>query len=260
MIRLGTSGFSYDDWVGPFYPQDLPKQQWLSYYAAEFDTVELNVSYYRVPSLRTVTGWVERTPENFLFSVKAHRSITHDREGQLFGQMQEVLEPMVRSGKLGCILAQFPYSFHRTEDNYEYLKFVRKEFWGLPLVVEFRNEHWIQQRTFDFLAEWDLGFCCVDEPRLQGLIPPVVAVTGSIGYVRFHGRNAKQWWNHDHAWQRYDYQYNEEELQEWLPHFRTLKSAAPLTLVYANNHYKGKSVETQRALQKILAGEFGSLQ
>jgi len=259
MIRLGTSGFSYDDWVGPFYPKDLSKNQWLPYYAAEFDTVELNVSYYRIPSRRMVEGWVARTPDTFLFSVKAHRSITHDRKDQGFDQMQEALEPLLESGKLGCILAQFPYSFHHNAENYEYLKLVRKEFWGLPLVIEFRNARWVQERTFDFLKENDLGYCCVDEPKLRGLIPPAAAVTSSIGYVRFHGRNSEQWWEHEHAWQRYDYRYSEEELEEWLPHFTKLKSAAPLTLVYANNHYKGKSVETQRTLQKILVGEFGTL-
>lgn len=255
MIRLGTSGFSYDDWVGPVYPEDLPRSQWLPYYATEFDTVELNVSYYRIPTSKMVSGWVARTPEGFLFSVKAHRSITHDRKDQGFTPMLQALQPMVEAGKLGCILAQFPYSFHPTDENYDYLDLVRKEFTLMPVVVEFRNARWIRERTFDFLAERDLGFCCVDEPRLRGLIPPVARVTGPVAYVRFHGRNAETWWDHEHAWERYDYMYTSEELAEWLPHLHELRSAAPLTLVYANNHYKGKSVQTQRALKELLAGE-----
>jgi uncharacterized protein YecE (DUF72 family) len=258
MIRLGTSGFSYDDWIGPFYPADLPKGEWLSYYAAEFDTVELNVSYYRIPTRKMVSGWVEKTPDTFLFSVKAHRSITHDRTDQGFEEMLEALEPMAAAGKLGCILAQFPYSFQPTPQNYAYLDLLRREFPLMPVVVEFRHAAWVQPKTFDFLAERDLGYCCVDEPRLRGLMPPAVVVSGPLAYVRFHGRNAEKWWDHEEAWERYDYEYSLPELQEWLPNFQKLRPA-PLTLVYANNHYKGKSVQTQRALKEILVGEFGSL-
>ncbi len=258
VIRLGTSGFSYDDWIGPFYPPGLPKGEWLSYYAAEFDTVELNVSYYRIPTRGMVSGWVEKTPDQFLFSVKAHRSITHDRKDQGFEEMLDALEPMTAAGKLGCILAQFPYSFQPTPQNYEYLDLLRKEFPLMPVVIEFRHAAWVQPKTFEFLAGRDLGYCCVDEPRLRGLMPPAVEVSGPLAYVRFHGRNAAKWWDHEQAWERYDYEYSQPELQEWLPNFQKLRSA-PLTLVYANNHYKGKSVHTQRALKEILVGEFGSL-
>jgi uncharacterized protein YecE (DUF72 family) len=252
MIRLGTSGFSYDDWIGTVYPQDIPKGSWLEYYAQQFDTVELNVSYYRIPALRTIHGWVERTPENFLFSVKANRTITHEREEPAFEAFNEAFQPMWDAGKLACVLAQFPHSFHPTAGNRSYLSTIREGFQDLPVVVEFRDQAWVTEETFSHLEELDLGFCCVDEPPLRGLMPPVVRATSEVAYVRFHGRNAEKWWKHDQAWERYDYTYSEQELQDWVPRIRDLDSAAPLTLVYANNHYRGQSVDTLKKLDKLL--------
>ena len=252
MIRLGTSGFSYDDWIGNVYPEDLPKRSWLEYYAQQFDTVELNVSYYRIPALKTVQGWVERTPASFLFSVKANRSITHEREEPAFEAFIDAFRPMSDASKLACVLAQFPHSFHPTANNQAYLIQLRERFQDLPVVVEFRDHAWVSDETFAILEEQDLGFCCVDEPKLRGLMPPVVRATSDVAYVRFHGRNADKWWKHDHAWERYDYTYSEQELQGWVPRIRELDSAAPLTLVYANNHYRGQSVDTLQKLDKLL--------
>jgi uncharacterized protein YecE (DUF72 family) len=101
----------------------------------------------------------------------------------------------------------------------------------------------------------NLGFCCVDEPKLPGLMPPTALVTGPIAYVRFHGRNSQKWWKHDQAWERYDYTYSEDELKEWVPKIHHLDDQAALTVVYANNHYKGQSVDTVRKLQHLLALE-----
>ena len=253
MIRLGTSGFSYDDWIGPVYPAELPKREWLAYYAREFDTLELNVTYYRVPDPRTVQGWVERTPEGFLFSVKANRELTHERKHPDFAGFTQSLAPLQESGKLACVLAQFPFSFHPGEQSREYLQALRQGLAGLPVVVEFRDRAWVQHQTFQLLRELDLGYCCVDEPQLQGLMPPVVWAGGPLGYVRFHGRNAAKWWDHQQAWERYDYSYSEEELREWIPRLQELESGVPLVLAYANNHYRGQSLQALRLLRTILA-------
>ena len=253
MILLGTSGFSYDDWIGPVYPEDLPRWQWLPYYATQFDTVELNVTYYRLPTTKIAEGWVERTPDGFTFSVKAHRSLTHEREDPDFEAYQESIAPLVEAGKLACVLAQFPFSFHPTPENREYLNLVREGLPDLPVAVEFRDSGWISEDTFTQLQDLGLGFCCVDEPPLRGLMPPVARATSSPAYVRFHGRNAERWWKHEHAWERYDYTYSESELREWIPRIRALDAAGALTLVYANNHYKGQSVDTLRKLKNLLA-------
>ncbi len=253
MIRLGTSGFSYDDWVGPFYPADLPRSQWLAFYANEFDTVELNVTYYRPPSQRTVAGWVDRTPDGFLFSVKAHRSLTHERENPDFPGFRAGLAPLVDGGRLACVLAQFPFSFHATPANRDYLRSLREGLADVPVVVEFRDSAWVAEETFAQLASLQLGYCSVDEPQLKGLMPPIARASGPLGYVRFHGRNAKDWWEHEHGWQRYDYTYSEAEMREWVPKLRQLDADLPVTLVYANNHYRGQSVDALRTLRGLLA-------
>ncbi len=254
MIKIGTSGFSYDDWAGAVYPADLPAREQLAFYAREFSTVEINVTTYRVPDGRTIQGWARKTPDGFLFSVKAHQGLTHEREAPDFSGFVAALRPLTEAGKLGCVLAQFPYAFHATAENRAYLGRLREGFGELPVVVEFRNAGWIAPPTFELLRGLNLGFCCVDEPRLKGLLPPVVMATGPVAYVRFHGRNAAKWYNHEEAWERYDYLYSREELAEWAPKLRQLDAEAPLTLVYFNNHYCGKAAAGARDLGQLLLG------
>lgn len=252
MIRIGTSGFAYDDWQNVFYPAGVPARDQLSYYAREFSTVELNVTYYRVPSLATVSSWVKKTPPGFLFAVKAYQGLTHDRSDPDFAGFTSVLQPMIQAGKLGCVLAQFPYSFHPDSENAGYLEQMRHEMAGLPLVVELRNAGWVRDETFDLLRRLGLGYCCVDEPHLHGLMPPVAIATAEVAYVRFHGRNWAKWYNHEQAWERYNYLYSKEELQEWVPKIQDLEQQAETTLIYFNNHYTGQSVQGARDLQQLL--------
>jgi uncharacterized protein YecE (DUF72 family) len=252
MIKIGTSGFAYDDWVGPVYPQDLPATEQLGFYAREFATVEVNTTFYRIPEAHTVAGWVRKTPPGFLFSIKAYRSLTHERESPSYAEFVASLNPLVESGKLGCVLAQFPYSFHATAANRGFLRHLRDGLSGVPVVVEFRNAAWVSETTFDLLRSLDLGFCCVDEPGLPGLMPPLALTTGPVAYVRFHGRNSVKWYNHKEAWERYDYGYSVEELREWIPKLRHLDASAPLTLVYFNNHFAGQAVRGARDLGQLL--------
>ncbi|MBU0704761.1 MAG: DUF72 domain-containing protein, partial [Chloroflexi bacterium] len=208
-VLIGTSGFSYKDWVGPVYPKGLPKPEWLPFYAHQFPTCELNFSYYRIPPARTLEQMAAKVPEGFLFTVKAYKGITHEREEPepQMEQFAAALAPLIEAEKFACVLAQFPYSFHANQANRDYIKRVREGFEGLPVVVEFRSRDWINERTFDELRALDLGFCCVDQPRFENLVPPVAIATGPVAYVRFHGRNRAKWWQHDEAWERYDYTY-----------------------------------------------------
>ena len=253
-VLIGTSGFSYDDWVGPVYPPDLPKQEWLSYYAQEFSTCELNFSYYRIPNARTLSQIAAKVPDGFQFSIKAYRGITHEREDPepQMAEFSGALHPLVEQGKLACVLAQFPHSFHADQANRDYVKRLRAGLTDLPVVVEFRSREWISEQTFEELRSLDLGFCAVDQPRSRSLVPPVAVATGPIGYVRFHGRNRAKWWQHDEAWERYDYSYTEDELMEWVPKIRQLDAEAPLTLVYMNNHWRGQSVNSARQLKMLM--------
>ena len=253
-VLIGTSGFSYKDWVGPVYPEGLPKQEWLSYYATEFRTNELNFSYYRIPAARTLDQMAAKTPEGFLFAIKAYKGITHEREDPepQMKQFTAALAPLIEAEKFACVLAQFPHSFHANQANRDYLRRVREGFGDLPVVVEFRSRDWIDERTYDELRDLNFGFCCVDQPRFKNLVPPVAVATGPVAYVRFHGRNRQKWWQHSEAWERYDYSYSDEELQEWLPKINQLDGESPLTLVYMNNHWQGQAVGTARQLKMLM--------
>jgi uncharacterized protein YecE (DUF72 family) len=257
-ILIGTSGFSYKDWVGPVYPEGLPSQEWLAFYAGEFPTCELNFSYYRIPDARNLDRMAAKTPEGFQFAIKAYKGITHEREDaqatpeSQMEQFTAALAPLIDAEKFACVLAQFPHSFHANQANRDYLKRVREGFGDLPVVVEFRSRDWIDERTYDELRALNFGFCCVDQPRFKNLVPPVAVATGPVAYVRFHGRNYQKWWKHDEAWERYDYSYSDEELQEWVPKIRQLDEESPLTLVYMNNHWQGQAVGTARQLRMLM--------
>lgn len=260
-LLVGTSGFSYPDWRGPFYPENLPKAAMLSYYANFFSQVELDFTYYQMPGKRSIEGLERKTPKDFLFCVKAHKSMTHEffrdraRDRENFRYFVEALEPFLLNGKLGCILTQFPWGFKYNSANLEYLEFVREELVGLPVVVEFRNIEWLRKEVFYLLHEKEFGYCCVDEPKLKGLLPPLALATSNLGYVRFHGRNAAKWWRPDEPGERYNYLYSREELLEWAPRIRKLVGKTESTFVLMNNCHAGHAVINARMLQEILSEE-----
>ena len=254
MIYVGTSGFSYEDWVGPYYPTNLSKNEWLTFYAKEFNTLEINYTYYRMPTTKTLAGMARKTPSEFLFTIKTPQEMTHTREAEpaLFTQFVEALKPLRDEKKFGAVLAQFPHSFHYTPDNLAYLKAFRDRLRDLPVVIEFRDAQWLNAKTFAFLREEQLGYCCVDEPRLKGLLPPIAEATSQVAYVRFHGRNAAKWWEHAQAFERYDYTYPKTELEEWTPQIRKLNQLAETVFVFANNHYRAQGIDTARQLRLLL--------
>jgi uncharacterized protein YecE (DUF72 family) len=255
MIRIGTSGYSYDDWVGPVYPPDIKKNDWLNYYATLFDTTEINFSYYRQPTAWTLDRMAAKVPDGFLFTIKAFQGLTHERgEGNAeeFKTFVDALKPLIEQNKFGCVLAQFPWGFKATRENADYLRFVREQFGDVPVVIEFRNREWLTDETFALLRAERLGFCCVDEPRFKSLMPPIAVTTAPVSYVRFHGRNAEKWWKHENAYERYDYQYKTEELQEWVPKIEKLQEESHETFVFANNHYQGQAVSTGKQLKMLL--------
>ncbi|MDA8210449.1 MAG: DUF72 domain-containing protein [Clostridia bacterium] len=261
MILVGTAGYSYEDWIGTVYPEGIDKKEMLPFYAKEFSFTEVNSSYYRMPNRFMFYHMQAKTPENFQFVIKAHKSLTHEREDneKQFTEFKEALKPLVEAQKFGCILAQFPTSFRNRDENRDYLKEFRDRLGDLPLVVEFRHEEWIDENVFELLEEEELGFVCVDEPQFKTLVPPEVRATGKLGYVRFHGRNYKKWWQHKETHERYDYLYSEEELKEWVPKVKKLAAKTEKTFVSMNNHYRGQAVINGRMLREMLAGEGGEV-
>lgn len=253
-IRIGTSGFSYDDWRGHFYPPDLKSGEMLPYYARYFRVVEVNATYYRQPEPGTMAQMARKVPADFDFVIKAHQEMTHGEEfrSEAFAAFRRGIAPLQEQGMLGAVLAQFPWSFRRSSAAEEALRVFRHELPDVPVVVEFRNAAWVRTETFDLLRDLGLGFCCVDEPHLKGLMPPIAVATSPIGYVRFHGRNAKKWWKHEQAYERYDYLYSEEELREWVPKIQQLAEDTERTYVFFNNHYEGKAGENARMMARLL--------
>ena len=195
-----------------------------------------------------------KTGDGFLFSVKANKQMTHERENnaEVFKVFREMLRPLIERGKMGCVLAQFPNSFRFNARNRDYVEGFREKMGDLPVVIEFRNAGWLREDVFSWLSRYELGFCCVDEPPLPNLLPSIAEVTSKIAYVRFHGRNKEKWWQHEHAYERYDYTYSPEEIEEWVPKIRNLDQIAEKTFVFANNHWRGQAVSTIRQLRMML--------
>ncbi len=254
MILIGTSGYSYKDWVGPFYPQGTKQGDYLAHYSGEFNAVEINFTYYRPPTARIFERMLESSRGEVKFAVKAHQEMTHERQcpDHLFDDFKSALKPLRQAGVFLCLLAQFPFSFKKSEAGLEHIERLRQRFAPLEIVVEFRNNSWIAEGTFDFLREKGLGYCCVDEPELKGLMPPEARATSRTAYVRFHGRNKDKWWEHKLPAERYDYLYEEKELREWLPRIKALEQGSDRALVFFNNHSDAKAVQNAKQMRMIL--------
>lgn len=254
MIYVGTSGFKFDDWKGAFYPEDLEERQWLDFYGERFSCLEVNATFYRLLHPATFVNMAKKVPAGFHFTIKAYRSLTHepgsDNEND-FQAFQGSLEPLVDAGKFGCVLAQFPASFHNTPGNRQYLARFCDQFAEYPLTVEFRNREWVKDEVFDFLREHRVGWCAVDEPQFRTLMPPIAAATSPIGYVRFHGRNYKTWWSGDSK-KRYDYLYSREEMEEWVPKIRQIEGETERVYVFMNNCFGGQAATNALQMRELL--------
>jgi uncharacterized protein YecE (DUF72 family) len=257
MILIGTSGYSFQDWRGTFYPEDIEDGRMLDYYKKFFNAVEINSTYYRIPSATVFYHLDKKTPPDFHFIVKVHKQTTHEREGnrEAMESLLKSTEPLIRSGKLKGFLAQFPYSFKDTPENREYILETKKFAGEIPLIVEFRHISWVKNSVYEFLRQNDIPYVCVDEPRLKGLIPPQsIATSEKIGYIRFHGRNEKNWWEGG-VGERYDYFYTESELREWIPRIKDLNKKVETLYIFFNNCHRGSAPKNAQMLQKILEEE-----
>ncbi len=281
-IRVGTSGWSYPSgkgtWNGIFYPDQparrprgTPKFDELAFYAEHFDTVEVNSSFYRVPTVATVEKWAERTPAGFEFSLKLYQKFTHpDMFAKATGgdpsqlgakdvdAFRAALEPLVKAGKLGALLAQFPASFKNDPESAGYLEWLLKSFKDYPIAVELRHRTWSEHptETAQLLAAYDAALAQIDEPKFktsirQTLLPNVK----SVYYLRLHGRNAAQWWKHEASEDRYNYLYSGEELQPFAEAAKVASREVKKAYLYANNHFSAKSVANAAILKAQLGQE-----
>lgn len=254
-IKIGTCGYSYKDWVGEFYPVGMGEQEFLKYYSKFFDVCEINYTFYKMPDKKTAQAMLDKSEGKVDFVYKLHQSITHSAEDciELTKEFISGIAPTLEAKKVDAILAQFPNSFRpdrRAWEKIRALKELVSE--SAPLVVEFRNADWLRARYFDRLRNLNVGFCCVDEPRGEGLLPPVAVATSDIAYIRFHGRNRFKWWKQNMPDERYDYLYTDDELKEWVAKIEALSKSASKVLIFFNNHPRGQAAKNAIELRRML--------
>ncbi len=234
----------------------MPKERWLEYYSRHFTGVEINASYYAVPKQQNVARWAEVTPDDFHFLVKLHGESTHKRqhEGREVEELLAALEPLREAGKLKGLLAQFPASFHYGEEELRYLARLAERCGHIPLFVEFRHVSWDREDVVSFCSEQGLGYVAVDLPPIRSLMPPRPAVSGSLGYVRMHGRNARTWYQKELG-DRYDWDYSRRELIQWIPRLKALTQRCELAYLFFNNCHAGQAIKNAMLMRELLQRE-----
>jgi uncharacterized protein YecE (DUF72 family) len=266
-------------WNGLFYPATRSKRDGtadfdeLRYYAGHFDTVEVNSTFYRPPTPEMTRAWVSRTPANFDFSLKLYQKFTHPRMfkdaalrrtpldaahggGSLLEALATVtasdidefragIDPLADAGKLGVLLAQFPASFKDAPESRDYLNALLRSFSAYPIALELRHRSWSDAvgETLSLLGQYGVALAQIDEPKFrlsirQNYLPNV----DTFYYMRLHGRNAAQWWQHEKSEDRYNYLYSGTELREFSDTISAASSLVKKSYLYMNNHFSAKSV------------------
>lgn len=260
-ILIGTSGYDYPEWKGVFYPEDLKRADFLSFYATQFNALELNNTFYNMPTPDRLRSFYERSEGKLCFSIKANRLLTHEI-GPVWQTVADdfkaALKPISEKNCLSAVLFQFPESFHYTPYNRIYLSKLIDSFEGFPSVIEFRHKEWIRASVFEGLAERKSGIVFCDIPQLKNLPDGSTAKTPFIGdnaYIRMHGRNADAWYVHDAAQNgsaRYDYEYRDDELDEIIAVIKTAEEEGKKVQVFFNNHPKGSGARNAQYVREKL--------
>ena len=272
-IRVGTASWTDHE---PFYPPEYNKADRksyrISYYAQFFSMVEVDSTFYSLQPARNFTMWAERTPDDFVFDVKAYGELTWHHRGddkevitpaaETFAKFSEMLEPLRQKNKLGALLFQFPPWFTFGPDEIEYLGTVREMLPHETIAVEFRHRSWVEganaQETKAALTDARLAYVAVDEPQIgSGSMPPIVMLTDPhYSMVRFHGRNHKMWYgkNLKSSRDRFDYLYTREELTPWADRIQRIADALTGSEVHVvtNNNASNYSIANAFDLQELL--------
>ena len=230
---IGTSGWVYPHWRGVFYPPKLPQSKWLEHYTGLFSTVELNNSFYRLPSEQAFSNWRDSSPEGFLYAVKVSRFITHIKRLKDVAKPIETFIERARhlNEKLGPLLYQLPPNMHRNDERLEsFLSLLPK---GLRHVIEFRHQSWLDKAVFDMLRRHGIGFCVFDMPDLP--CPPLAMA--DFAYIRFHGSSGL-----------YFSCYSDGELDEWSRRISRLAKDLDTVYIYFNNDAEGYAISNAQTL------------
>jgi uncharacterized protein YecE (DUF72 family) len=294
-VLVGISSWTEPTLVkaGTFYPKEAKSaEERLKFYASQFPVVEVDSTYYSPPSERNSALWIERTPKDFTFNIKAYSLMTQHptrvdslikdiREAlpeelaakrtiyaermpeelvdEVWDRFASALMPLHSAGKLGCVLFQFPQYFVIARKNKDYILECRDRLKDFRICVEFRHKSWLEERnreeTFSFLEEHDLPYVSVDMPQgfVSSLPPLALATSRELAVVRFHGRNKEVWEKKTRtAAERFEYEYSRRELQGWAPKIAALAEQARETHVVMNNCYRDYAVNNARQLASLL--------
>jgi uncharacterized protein YecE (DUF72 family) len=255
-LRIGTSGYSFRDWVGTVYPPGTRASDMLPTYARDFDGVEINFTYYRDPTPEIFAAMLRKVDRDFEFVVKAPAGVTHERDRMraALETFLPSLQPLMDAGQLGAVLAQFPQSFHHDSASIDHLKALADALplEAIPTNVEFRHDSWNDDDVYERLRHLGFGFVNVDLPELQHLPRPTQIATSDVAYFRLHGRNAAAWHHPKSGSHRYDYLYRDDELDEWAARIEPSLATAQKVYVFNNNCHKGSSfVDALRLKQRL---------
>ncbi|MFC1905935.1 DUF72 domain-containing protein [Chloroflexota bacterium] len=295
-VLVGTCSWTDASLVkdSDFYPPKVKSaEDRLQYYQSQFNVVEVDSSYYAMPSEITSRLWVERTEPDFIFDIKAFRLFTghqtptsalptdikgalpaqivhqkanvylKDIANELISEMwyrfKQAIAPLAESDKLGVVLFQFPPWFSFSHKQLDHILYCKTMLDGYDLAIEFRNNSWLSTanyaETINFLRRNELAYVCVDEPQgFKSSVPPVAEATAETALVRYHGRNTQMWENRRAtANQRFNYRYNEDELNEWVPKIKYLAENAKQVHVLFNNHYRDKAISNAKQMKILLS-------
>ncbi|MFC1998373.1 DUF72 domain-containing protein [Chloroflexota bacterium] len=294
-ILVGTCSWTDASLVkdSDFYPPKVKSaEDRLQYYQSQFDVVEVDSSYYAMPSEVTSKLWVERTGPGFIFDIKAFRlftghqtltsalptdikgalpaqivhrkanvylkDIADELTAEMWNRFKKAIAPLAESNKLGVVLFQFPPWFSFSQKQLDYILYCKTMLSEHKLAVEFRNSSWLSDdnhaETIDFLKQNELAYVCVDEPQgFKSSVPPIAEATAATALVRYHGRNTQMW---ESKWatanQRFNYRYSEQELEQWVPKIKHLAENAKQVHVLFNNHYRDKAVSNAKQMKILL--------
>ena len=276
MLRIGTSGWNYPagkgTWNGIFYPLPEDRERGfdeLRFYSERFNTVEVNSTFYGQPRANAALGWAKRTPPGFEFAVKLYQKFTHPNMSIDPGPVTQAdvdlfkggIDPLAAAGKLGPLLIQFPSSFQRSPESIDYLTWLLRTFAGYATAVELRHRTWSESlATALMLEEHRAAWVQIDEPKFPSSIrQDLKAGRGEVYYLRLHGRNAKEWWDHSESEDRYNYFYSREELAPIADKVRGVLATAQhpgqtpkKAYLFLNNHFSAQSVANAVTLKKML--------
>lgn len=262
-IYIGPAGWMYKDWEGIVYPSRKEKNfDPLVYLSQFFNTIEINSPFYRPPAVHAAKKWIERISarKDFLFTYKLWQNYTHQRD-QFPGSYEENLvkqglDVLRESGRLGALLIQFPWSFKKSSQNYEWLGNVLQLFKDYFPVVEIRHDSWNEKPFFDFLKNARAAFANIDQPAVASSIGLTAFGTSDTAYLRLHGRNSANWFANDATVaSRYDYLYQADELSTIRSTIESLFENSAKTFIIFNNHYRGQAVANALQMMYFLENE-----